>query len=80
MKGIHQASNTKNLLFSFIRFTVILEKQENTNILINTHIHIYETMTHVLKPLSFICSLNCSARGLCFFGTPDQQTGNTAAG
>lgn len=51
MKGIHRASSTKNLLFSFIPFTVILEKQVNTNILVNTHVHIYDTLAHVLKPL-----------------------------
>lgn len=59
MKGIHQASSTKNLLFSFIPFTVILEKQVNTNILINTHINIYNTLAYVLKTLWVICSLNC---------------------
>jgi len=40
MKEIHQAGSTKNLLFSFIPFTVILKEQVNTNILINAHVHI----------------------------------------
>lgn len=50
MKEILQASSIKNLLFSFISFTTIFEKQANINILIKTHIHVYNTLNHVLKP------------------------------